>query len=165
MSVSTTEPRRSAPADTPARFVPGGFLLVLSGPSGASKGTLVDRLVAARPECVFSISATTRPKRSSEQDGVQYEFVTREEFDRRRGRGSEQAGHAAQHQEFRGQAGGDAGTARTERSQHGRLDPALIMRRLQRGEQHEQSGQQCEQEHEFDRFRHLLHDRAHLAQQ
>jgi guanylate kinase len=88
MSVSTTEPRRSGPADaTPARFVPGGFLLVLSGPSGAGKGTLVDRLVAARPECVFSISATTRPRRSSEQDGVQYEFVTREEFDRRRDAG------------------------------------------------------------------------------
>jgi len=75
-----------APA-TPFRFVPGGFLLVLSGPSGAGKGTLVDRLVAARPECTFSISATTRPRRSTEQDGVQYEFVTRDEFERRRSAG------------------------------------------------------------------------------
>jgi len=70
--------------DLPFRFVPGGFLLVVSGPSGAGKGTLVERLVTARPDCVFSISSTTRPKRNSEQDGVQYEFVTREEFDRRR---------------------------------------------------------------------------------
>jgi guanylate kinase len=72
---------------TPFRFEPGGFLLVLSGPSGAGKGTLVDRLVAARPECTFSISATTRPRRSTEQDGVQYEFVAREEFERRRSAG------------------------------------------------------------------------------
>ncbi len=71
----------------PFRFAPGGFLLVLSGPSGAGKGTLVDRLVAARPECVFSISATTRPRRSTEEDGVQYEFVAREEFERRRSAG------------------------------------------------------------------------------
>jgi len=71
----------------PFKFTPGGFLLVLSGPSGAGKGTLVDRLVAARPECIFSISATTRPQRTSEQEGVQYEFVTREEFERRRSAG------------------------------------------------------------------------------
>jgi len=71
----------------PFRFTPGGFLLVLSGPSGAGKGTLVDRLVALRPDCIFSISATTRPRRSNEQDGVQYEFVSREEFERRRSAG------------------------------------------------------------------------------
>ena len=72
---------------TPFRFEPGGFLLVLSGPSGAGKGTLVERLVAARPECTFSISATTRPRRSTERDGVQYEFVARDEFERRRSAG------------------------------------------------------------------------------
>ena len=72
---------------TPFKFVASGFLLVLSGPSGAGKGTLVDRLVEARPSCVFSISATTRPRRSNEQDGVQYEFVSREEFERRRAAG------------------------------------------------------------------------------
>jgi len=68
----------------PMRFRREGFLLVLSGPSGAGKGTLVERLIAARRECVFSISATTRPRRSNEQDGVQYEFVSRDEFVRRR---------------------------------------------------------------------------------
>ncbi len=71
----------------PFRFVPGGFLLVISGPSGAGKGTLVSRLVAARPECLFSISATTRPRRAPEVDGVEYEFVSREDFERRRAAG------------------------------------------------------------------------------
>ena len=83
--------RGSAPdasdAGTPLRFVPGGFLLVISGPSGAGKGTLVERLVRARPECVFSVSATTRPRRTGEENGVQYEFVSREEFERRRSAG------------------------------------------------------------------------------
>jgi guanylate kinase len=71
----------------PFGFEPGGFLLVLSGPSGAGKGTLVERLLAARPACTFSISATTRPRRATEADGVQYEFVSREEFERRRSAG------------------------------------------------------------------------------
>ena len=71
----------------PFSFESGGFLLVLSGPSGAGKGTLVDRLVKDRPECLFSISATTRLKRNVEQEGVQYEFVTREDFERRRSAG------------------------------------------------------------------------------
>ncbi len=73
--------------DIPFKFITGGFLLVISGPSGAGKGTLVDQLVAQRPECVFSISSTTRPRRAGEKDGVQYEFVTQEEFARRRAAG------------------------------------------------------------------------------
>lgn len=71
----------------PFRFEPGGFVLVVSGPSGAGKGTLVERLMKARPGCVFSISSTTRPQRPGEQDGVQYEFVSRQEFERRRSAG------------------------------------------------------------------------------
>jgi guanylate kinase len=82
--VNRTEAHLEA-MDTSKRFgfVREGFLVVLSGPSGAGKGTLVDRLIAARPECVFAISSTTRPRRATEQDGVQYEFVSPEEFEKR----------------------------------------------------------------------------------
>jgi len=82
--VSETVAQPTTPASRPYRFERDGFLLVLSGPSGAGKGTLVDRLLARRPQCVFAISSTTRPRRSTEAEGVQYEFVTREEFERRR---------------------------------------------------------------------------------
>lgn len=74
---AATQP--NAPA-TPFGLVPGGFLLVVSGPSGAGKGTLVARLLADRPDCVFAISSTTRPIRPGETDGVEYRFVTREQF-------------------------------------------------------------------------------------
>lgn len=88
MSVGGTGAAREAiEGRIPFHFDGGGFLLVLSGPSGAGKGTLVERLVKERPECLFSISATTRVKRTVEQEGVQYEFVTREDFERRRSAG------------------------------------------------------------------------------
>lgn len=69
------------------RFNPGGFLMVLSGPSGAGKGTLVDKLLSSRPDCIFAISSTTRPIRSTETEGVQYRFVDRAEFERHRDAG------------------------------------------------------------------------------
>ena len=65
------------------RFEPGGFLLLVSGPSGVGKGTLVRGLTRARPECLFAVSATTRTRRPVEGDGVEYEFVSHEEFERR----------------------------------------------------------------------------------
>ena len=76
-----------AQAKVPFRFTPGGFLMVLSGPSGAGKGTLVEELVDARPDCIFAISSTTRPRREGERDGVQYRFVSAEEFEKRRAAG------------------------------------------------------------------------------
>lgn len=57
-----------------------GILLVLSGPSGAGKSTVIRKLMEARGNMEFSVSATTRSPRPGEVDGVDYYFVTREKF-------------------------------------------------------------------------------------
>lgn len=57
-----------------------GNLFVISGPSGAGKGTLVARLLQEVPDAWLSVSATTRAPRSGEQNGVNYYFMSREEF-------------------------------------------------------------------------------------
>ena len=59
-----------------------GMLLVISGPSGAGKGTLIAKLLKDDPSFVFSVSATTRGPRPGEEDGVHYHFLTNEAFDR-----------------------------------------------------------------------------------
>lgn len=59
-----------------------GRLVIISGPSGAGKGTLVDGLVARVPDVCVSVSATTRPPRAGEVDGVDYHFLSAAEFDR-----------------------------------------------------------------------------------
>lgn len=56
-----------------------GKLVVISGPSGAGKST-VCRQMLKRMDAVLSISATTRAKSSQETDGVDYRFITRQEF-------------------------------------------------------------------------------------
>jgi guanylate kinase len=63
------------------RGLPPARLTVLTGPSGVGKGTLVRGLLARHPELWLSISATTRPPRQGEQDGVHYFFLTPERFD------------------------------------------------------------------------------------
>ena len=59
-----------------------GNLFVISGPSGAGKGTLVARLMAAVDDAWLSVSATTRKPRDGETDGIQYYFVSEEEVRR-----------------------------------------------------------------------------------
>ena len=58
-----------------------GMLLVISGPSGTGKGTLIKRLMDEDSSLVFSVSATTRAPRPGEIDGVHYHFVTNEQYD------------------------------------------------------------------------------------
>ncbi len=59
------------------------FLLVLSSPSGGGKTTVANTLITARDDLRYSVSATTRAPRPNERDGVDYHFLTREEFERR----------------------------------------------------------------------------------
>ena len=58
-----------------------GMLLVISGPSGAGKGTLFQRLLAEDDTMPFSVSYATRAPRPGEVEGQDYHFVTNEEFD------------------------------------------------------------------------------------
>lgn len=57
-----------------------GNLFVISGPSGAGKGTLVTRLLEEVPDTWVSVSATTRRPRPGEEEGVSYYFLDREDF-------------------------------------------------------------------------------------
>ncbi len=57
-----------------------GMLIVLSGPSGSGKGTIIKSLLNSRRDTVLSISVTTRQPRPGEIDGIHYFFRTREEF-------------------------------------------------------------------------------------
>jgi guanylate kinase len=58
-------------------------VFVVTGPSGAGKGTLIQLVLPRFPELALAVSATTRAQRPGEQDGVHYWFLDRAEFDRR----------------------------------------------------------------------------------
>jgi guanylate kinase len=64
-----------------------GKLVVISGPSGVGKTTILRLLLADLPHLIPSVSATTRPPRVGEQNGVDYHFIPAEEFERRRSAG------------------------------------------------------------------------------
>jgi guanylate kinase len=64
-----------------------GTVFVISAPSGAGKTTLCRRLLQEDPALEFSVSFTTRPARAGEREGVDYHFVDRATFERRRDRG------------------------------------------------------------------------------
>ena len=58
-----------------------GQLIVLSGPSGVGKSTVISELLSERENIYFSVSFTTRQPRVGEEDGVNYNFVSREQFE------------------------------------------------------------------------------------
>jgi guanylate kinase len=64
-----------------------GRLFVVSGPSGAGKSTVIRGVLDRKPDVTLSVSATTRPARRGERAGIDYLFVSREEFLARRDRG------------------------------------------------------------------------------
>jgi guanylate kinase len=72
-----------------------GILFIVSAPSGTGKTTIVRRILKEFPEIVFSISATTRKKRHNEKDGVDYLFLTEDEF-----RNKIEAGEFAEWEKF-----------------------------------------------------------------
>jgi guanylate kinase len=81
-------------------------VFVITGPSGVGKGTLIRGLMERLPQLELSVSATTRPARPGERDGIDYHFLTPEEFGRR-----VQAGGFVEHADY---AGRRYGTLRDE---------------------------------------------------
>jgi guanylate kinase len=81
-------------------------VFVITGPSGVGKGTLIRSLRERIPELELSVSATTRPPRPGEADGVDYHFLGDEEFDRR-----VRAGEFVEHATYSGRR---YGTLRSE---------------------------------------------------
>ena len=60
-----------------------GKIFIFSAPSGSGKTTIVQRVLASIPSLSFSVSATTRARRGKEADGIDYHFISVEEFQRR----------------------------------------------------------------------------------
>ncbi len=67
-------------AEAAGGLVRQSLLVVISGPSGVGKSTLCRRLLAEERGLIFSVSATTRPRRPGEQDGVDYFYIDEAEF-------------------------------------------------------------------------------------
>jgi guanylate kinase len=81
-------------------------ILVITGPSGVGKGTLIEGLLQQVPGLQLAVSATTRKPREGEVNGVHYHFLSEEDFDRRVG-----AGEFIEHAEY---AGNRYGTLKSE---------------------------------------------------
>jgi guanylate kinase len=58
-----------------------GLLLVISGPGGVGKDTVIEKVCSLDPRIRYSVSFTTRPRRDYEVDGVHYSFVSKPEFE------------------------------------------------------------------------------------
>ena len=73
---------RCSPSSRRSSGLAHGRLFVLAGPSGVGKGTVVGLVRRRLPELVVSVSVTTRAPRSFERDGIDYRFVSEDEFER-----------------------------------------------------------------------------------
>ena len=94
-------------------------VFVITGPSGVGKGTLIRGLMERIPGLQLSVSATTRAPRPGERDGVDYYFLTREEFERR-----VRAGDFVEHADY---AGRRYGTLRSELERRARAGEAVVL--------------------------------------
>ena len=92
---------------------------VITGPSGVGKGTLIRGLMERIPALQLSVSATTRAPRPGERDGVDYHFLSREEFERR-----VEAGEFVEHADY---AGRRYGTPRTELERRVRAGVPVVL--------------------------------------
>jgi guanylate kinase len=75
--------------DSTVAGAPGALLVIVSGPSGVGKDTVISQLclIPTDPERYFIVTCTTRPRREYEVDGVHYHFLDEAEFERRRADG------------------------------------------------------------------------------
>ncbi len=95
---------------TPAEPAATPCVFVITGPSGVGKGTLIGALRARQPQLALSVSATTRSPRPGECDGVDYHFLSDQQFD-----AAIAAGSFVEHARY---AGHRYGTLREELSRH-----------------------------------------------
>lgn len=72
---------RTSPDDSASASSSPALLIVLAGPSGTGKSTIIKEWFAQDPRLAFSVSHTTRPARAGERDGVDYHFVDNATFD------------------------------------------------------------------------------------
>jgi guanylate kinase len=94
-------------------------VFVITGPSGVGKGTLIRGLMERLPVLELSVSATTRAPRPGERDGVDYHFLTREEFD-----GKVRKGEFVEHADY---AGRSYGTLRSELEERVRAGAPVVL--------------------------------------
>jgi guanylate kinase len=95
------------------------FVFVITGPSGVGKGTLIRGLMERIPALQLSVSATTRGPRPGERDGVDYHFLSRQDFERR-----VTAGDFVEHADY---AGRRYGTLRSELEDRVRAGAPVVL--------------------------------------